>query len=552
MSTVQGGAGQLRREMSRLDLVMAGLGAIIGSGWLFGVLYAANYAGPAAVVGWIIGGIAVILIGLVYAELSGMLPEAGGIARYPHFTHGSLVGFIMGWGAFIAYSTVPAIEAEAVVQYSEHYITSFNNSTLLRFVVEALLLVLFFAINSYGVKAYAKTNTIVTTIKFIMPSVTVLAFLFFASHWSNYSFKPAGSVPGGFAPYGVAGVLKAVALSGIVFSFLGFRQAVDMAGEAKNPQKDVPRAIMTAIGLAVVLYVMLQVVFIAGIAPSAIVKGWASLSFTSPFAQVAAALGLGWLATLLYADAIISPAGTGNVYLASTARVVYASSANKYLSKKFMTLTDRGGAPILGLLVTLIFGILALLPFPSWQSLVGVISSATVFTYMIGPVSATVLRKNHPDAHRPYKQAALEVVGPLAFIVGTLIIYWAGWNIDWKLIVALLAGTAIYALVASRPNTSLDKVDGASLKSGIWLVAYMVVMLAMTYFGSATFGSPFNGGKGLIHYPMDLVVVVVIAIVFYYWGVSSGRMTQAGVDAFERADSDRMARNQAEKSSPLN
>ncbi len=548
MSTVQGGGGQLRKEMSRLDLIMAGLGAIIGSGWLFGVLYAANYAGPAAVIGWLIGGIAVILIGLVYAELSGMLPEAGGIARYPHFTHGSLVGFVMGWGAFIAYSTVPAIEAEAVVQYSEHYITSFNNSTLLRFVVEALLLVLFFAINSYGVKAYAKTNTVVTAIKFIMPSVTILVFLFVASHWSNYSFKPAGNLPGGFAPYGVAGVLKAVALSGIVFAFLGFRQAVDMAGEAKNPQKDVPRAIMTAIGLAVVLYVMLQVVFIAGIAPSGLAKGWASLSFTSPFAQVASALGLGWLATLLYADAVISPAGTGNVYLASTGRVVYAGASNKYLTKRFLTLSNRGGVPILGLLVTLIFGILALLPFPSWQSLVGVISSATVFTYMIGPISAAVLRKNHPDAHRPYKQAALEVVGPLAFIVGTMIIYWAGWNIDWKLILALLIGTAIYGIAAARPGTTLDRVDAASLKSGLWLIAYMVVMLGMTYFGSATFGSPYNHGKGLIHYPLDLVVLAVLALGFYYWGVASGRKTQAGIDAFERADTDRKARNEAERS----
>ncbi len=548
MSTVQGGGGQLRKEMSRLDLVMAGLGAIIGSGWLFGVLYAANDAGPAAVIGWVIGGIAVTLIGLVYAELSGMLPEAGGIARYPHFTHGSLVGFIMSWGAFIAYSTVPAIEAEAVVQYSEHYITSFGSSTLLRFVVEALLLVLFFTINSYGVKAYAKTNTIVTAIKFIMPSVTILVFLFVASHWSNYSYKPAGSLPGGFAPYGVVGVLRAVALSGIVFAFLGFRQAVDMAGEAKNPQKDVPRAIMTAIGLAIVLYVMLQVVFIAGIAPSALAKGWASLNFTSPFAQVASALGLGWLATLLYADAVISPAGTGNVYLASTGRVVYAAGRNKYLTKRFLTLSDRGGVPILGLVVTLIFGILALLPFPSWQSLVGVISSATVFTYMIGPVSAAVLRKNHPDAHRPYRQAALEVVGPVAFIVGTMIIYWSGWNIDWKLIVAILAATAIYGIAAARPNTTLDKVDAASLKSGIWLLAYLVVMLAMTYFGSAAFGAPYDHGKGLIHYPLDLVVVAVLALGFYYWGVASGRKTQAGVDAFERADTDRIARNEAERS----
>lgn len=535
MSTSLSSVDQLRKEMTLLDLIMAGLGAMVGSGWLFGVLYAANDAGPAAVIGWVIGGIAVILIGLVYAELSGMLPEAGGIARYPHFTHGSLVGFIMGWGAFIAYATVPAIEAEAVVQYAEHYIPSLASSSPLRFIVEALLLVLFFAINIYGIKSFAKTNTTVTTIKFFMPLVTILVFLFVAGHWGNYTATSLG----GFAPYGVAGILKAVALSGIVFSMLGFRQAVDLAGEAKNPQKDVPRAIMTAIGLAVFLYILLQVVFISGIPHNALTKGWAGLTFTAPFAQVASALGLGWLATLLYADAIISPAGTGNVYLASCARIVYATANNRYLPKKFQRLGEKSGTPFFGLLITLIAGIIALLPFPSWQSLVGVISSATVFTYMIGPVSATVLRKNHPQAHRPYRLSGLETVAPLAFVVGTLIIYWAGWNVDWKLIVAILAGTLSYIIAASKPETSLDRVDLESLKSGIWLIAYMVVMLGMTYFGSATFGAQFDHGKGLIHYPGDLVVVVIVALIFYFWGVASGRVTEAGIDAFKRAEHQR-------------
>ncbi len=80
MSSQPDGGVVLKRAMSRLDLTMAGLGAIIGSGWLFGGLYAANDAGPASVVGWVIGGVAVLLVGLVYAELSGMAPEAGGMS----------------------------------------------------------------------------------------------------------------------------------------------------------------------------------------------------------------------------------------------------------------------------------------------------------------------------------------------------------------------------------------------------------------------------------------------------------------------------------------
>lgn len=76
---------------------MASLGGIIGSGWLFGALYAANAAGPASILSWLLGGFAVILIGLVYAELAGMLPESGGVARYPDYSHGQVTGFLRAW-----------------------------------------------------------------------------------------------------------------------------------------------------------------------------------------------------------------------------------------------------------------------------------------------------------------------------------------------------------------------------------------------------------------------------------------------------------------------
>ena len=543
MSSQPDGGVVLKRAMSRLDLKMAGLGAIIGSGWLFGGLYAANDAGPASVVGWVIGGVAVLLVGLVYAELSGMAPEAGGIARYPHFTHGSFVGFVMSWGAFIAYASVPAIEAEAVVQYAEHYIPSLANSSFERFVIEALLLLLFFAINAYGVKVFAKTNTIVTTLKFLTPGLTILVFLFVAKHWGNYT----AAATGGFAPYGTSGILKAVATSGIVFAFLGFRQAVDLAGEAKNPQKDVPRAIIVAVVVAIFLYSLLETVFVAAIDPHGLGKGWASLNFTSPFAQVASAIGLGWLAVILYGDAVLSPAGTGNIYLASTARVMYAAANNRYLPARFRKLSERSMVPMLSLGVTAVAGIIFLLPFPSWQSLVGVISSATVFTYMIGPVSATVLRRTEPDAHRPFTLSGLPIIAPIAFVVGTLIIYWTGWSIDWKLIVALLIGAIVYGVVASRPNTQLDKVDSVSLKAGYWLIGYLVAMLAMSYFGSSNFGAPYNHGKGLIQYPWDLIVDAVLGVVFYYWGVASGIRTEDGTAAIANAKADMASRKAQEE-----
>ncbi len=524
--------GRLRREMSYLDLSFAGLGAIIGSGWLFGVLYAANYAGPAAILAWIIAAVIVTFIALVYAELSGMLPEAGGITRFPHFSHGSLVGFIMSWGAFLGYAAVPAIEAEAVVQYAEHYITAFNGNTTLDFIVEAIILLVFYAINIYGVKVFAKINSVVTFLKFVTPTLTIIVILFVAKHWGNYTATTAhGS---GFMPYGSAGVFIAIASGGIIFSLLGFRQAVDLAGEAKNPQRDIPRAIITAILLGALVYTLVQVVFIAALPPHAIAKGWAALSYTSPFAQVATIIGLGWLASILYADAVLSPSGTGLVYLSSGGRVVLGSARNNYIGNKFRGISERFGVPIWAMSITVLFAIIFLLPFPSWQSLVGVISAATAFTYIMGPVSLAVFRKYHNDKHRPFRLGGAKLIGLLAFIGGTLIIYWSSWGVDWKLVVGILGGTVVY-LIASALGAPVEKITREDWRSGLWLPVYLLAMMAMAYFGAARFGSPFNHGKGLIHYPFDLVVDVVLAVVFYAWAVASGRNSQDTEEAFTRS-----------------
>src|SRR6266487_5627254 len=89
----------LRRDVGLIGLLFTSLGSIIGSGWLFGSLYAAQQAGPSALISWVIGGAAVILLALIYAEMGGMYSVAGGIARFPHYAFGSLVGFAAGWFA---------------------------------------------------------------------------------------------------------------------------------------------------------------------------------------------------------------------------------------------------------------------------------------------------------------------------------------------------------------------------------------------------------------------------------------------------------------------
>ena len=107
----------IRRDVGAIALMFTGLGSIIGSGWLFGAWRAAQLAGPGAIYAWIIGAVVIMFVAFTYAELGAMFPESGGAVRYGHYSHGSLVGFVAGWAAWIAIVSVIPVEAEASVQY---------------------------------------------------------------------------------------------------------------------------------------------------------------------------------------------------------------------------------------------------------------------------------------------------------------------------------------------------------------------------------------------------------------------------------------------------
>ncbi len=510
----------LHHSLSFTDLLMTSLGGIIGSGWLLSALFAAQGAGPSAIFSWLIGGVIIMFIGLIYAELSGLFPESGAVVRYPHYSHGHLTGFIMGWAAWIAYSSVPAVESEAVVTYAQTYIPAFKasngNISALGLVCAAGLLLVFFAINYMGVRSFAKINTPLTIIKFIIPALTIILFLIVGFHSTNLTSH-------GFMPYKSQGMMKVVATAGIVFSYLGFRQSVDLAGEARNPQRDVPRAIVWSLILGILIYTLLQLVFIGAIPLSVLDHGWHGVDYSAPFAQLALSLNLGWLAIVIYGSAIISPFGTGNVYTASTTRVLYALGKNRYFPRILAKVDPRTGIPVYALAVAVGLGLIFLAPFPSWQTLVGIVSSATVLTYIIGPISAMVFRRTAPDAKRAIHLGGIGLIAPLAFIGGSLIIYWAGWNTNKILLIATLIGIVLYFTASGLWPRAIERPPVQSLKAALWLIVYLVFMLAISYAGSTVFGAPHS----LIPYPWDLVVVAGVSLLFYFWGVRSGYKTKA-------------------------
>ena len=318
----------LRREIGFIGLLWASGGSIIGSGWLFGAQGALATAGPAAIISWGIGAIAILLLALVHAELGAMYPVAGGTARFPHYAFGGAVGASFGWFSWLQAATVAPIEVMAVIQYGQHY--SFaggwmkvsggeNVLTGTGVVAAVVLMAIFTAINFLSVRRLANTNSAATWWKVGIPLLTILVLAIGGFHTGNFSAAD------GFGPAGATGVLAAVSTSGIIFALLGFEQADQLAGESANPKRDIPRAVIGAIAIGAVIYVLLQVVFLAALPASQIGHTWASSPFTTlsgPFAQLATLVGVGWLATILYIDAVISPPHRADLHDRGVPRVL--------------------------------------------------------------------------------------------------------------------------------------------------------------------------------------------------------------------------------------
>ncbi|MDA8297647.1 MAG: APC family permease [Actinomycetota bacterium] len=519
----------MRREVGFLGLLFVSVGSIIGSGWLLGALGASEQAGPASVISWGLGAVVVVLLALVYAELGAAYPLAGGTLRYPHFAFGSTAGFTAGWLAWIGSVTLAPIEVEAALQYLTgiswlSFLTHATGGTAVLtgpgYGVAVALLALFTVVNAIGVRHFARTNVGTVWWKLAIPALTVGALFAHGLHWSNLH---AG---GGFAPFGARGVLAALP-AGVVFAYQGFEQAVQLGAEAKRPERHLAPAVIGAVAIGVVLYLLLELVFIGSLSPAALVHGWANpigKGTFGPFASIATRLGMGWLAAVLYVDAFVSPAGTGLVYTGTSSRVLFALGEHRYLPDRFVRL-DRRGVPLVALLASFAVGLLLLLPFPGWQELVGFITSATALMYALAPLSFAALRRQDPDRPRPFRLPAERVFGPVSFVAANLIFYWAGWPTDWRLLAAIAIGVLFAtASAATRRRAARPPLD---LHTGWWVPPWLAGMGAISYLGQF-------GGRHLLPFWWDLGVVAAFSLGVYAAALAtrrSGAAVRAELDA---------------------
>ena len=501
------------------QLVLLGLGSLIGSGWLFGAWEASSIAGPAAIISWIIGFVVIGTIAYNYIEIGTMFPQSGGMSNYAQYTHGSLLGFIAAWANWVSLVTIIPIEAVSAVQYISSWpwdwakpmgsLMKDGSISTTGLIAVYAIIIIFSLLNYWSVKLLTSFTSLISFFKLGVPLLTIIMLMVSGFDTGNY-----GHSTGTFMPYGSAPIFAATTMSGIIFSFNAFQTIINMGSEIKSPEKNIARGIAISLTISAVLYIVLQSTFITSMPQSMIHEhGWSGINFNSPFADMAILLGLNWLAILLYIEAVVSPFGTGVSFVAVTGRVLRAMEKNGHIPKFLGKMNEKYKIPRVAIVFNAIISMVMVTLFRDWGTLAAVISTATLVAYLTGPTTVIALRKMGPKMTRPFRAKILKFMAPLSFVLASLAIYWAMWPTTAEVILIIILGLPIYFFYEYKMNWKNTK---KQIGGSLWIIVYLILLAAMSFIGSKEFK-----GMNWIHYPYDFIAIIVLSLIFYKIGSSS-------------------------------
>jgi amino acid transporter len=494
----------MKRSISPVGLLFTSTSAILGSGWLFGAYYAAGFAGPASTLAWVIGGLMIIVIAFVFAEICTMIPITASSTRIPHLIHGSTVSFIFSWIIWLTYLALGPTEVQAIMQYLSIYYPSLLNPnaslTGNGFLLAFFLLAIISIINIFSLRWLIRANNILTILKIIIPliiSITIIYYFFSLDKITH----PSGS---NFMPYGFHGILTAISAGGVIFTFNAFKLAAEMAGEARNPKVALPVAIIGSVVICMALYLLLQIAFLSSLTPENIANGWNNINMGNklgPFAAIATADNLSFLKPLVFIGAIIGPFAAALVYCSSSARSLYGMSENGYVPSLFQKVTTEGN-PIFGIIIFLVFGSLMFAPFHGWQQMVQFLTSLLAITYAIAPVNCYTMRVLLPNQHRDFKLPLGKLWSLIAFFACTLMVYWSGWFVISKSGIVVALGLIILSIYRfSKRNSS--SYFAWNIKESLWFWLYLIGITIISYSGN------FGGGKNYLSTYSSLFIIFI-------------------------------------------
>jgi len=492
-----------QRAISSGALLLASVSAILGSGWLFAGYYTSTFAGPGALLSWLIGGAIVILISFTFAELSAMLPITGSSTRIPQYTHGTIVSFVFAWMIWLSYAALTPTEVQSVIQYLAYFFPQMTypggGLTRTGYAAATALMLAISMVNVMSLRWLMRCNNFLTVLKIAIPIIisVVILILYFSP---GQIIHPAGS---GFLPLGVHGVFAAIATGGIVFAFNGFKQACELAGEAKDPHRALPLAIIGSVGGCLLIYLLLQLAFIAALTPANLEAGWNQLQLPgadSPLAAILHQKDLDSLLPILYLGAVIGPLAAGLMYMSSSSRSLYGQSKNDYLPLFFQTLNSHGH-PIYAIIANFMVGMCLFAPLPGWNKMISFLTSLMAITYAIAPISLLALRKQVPEQHRPFKLPFAKLFGFAAFYFCTLMSYWSGWDIISKLGISFAAGMIV--LFTYHFGTARGRQLTFHWRESAWIWPYFTGLTLISYLGN------FGNGLNILPFGWDFVVIAI-------------------------------------------
>jgi APA family basic amino acid/polyamine antiporter len=455
------GEHRLRRVLGPVALTALGVGAIIGAGIFVLTGLAANvYAGPGLVLSFVVAGFGCAMAALCYAEFASMVPVAGSAYTYAYATLGELFAWIIGWDLVLEYAIASSTVAHGWSHYLLSFLKLFDITLPARWtgnpidfdpathawvqtgaycnLPAGLIVLLVTVILVVGIRESARLNAAMVVLK--------LAVVLFVIGVGAAHIRPENWHP--FLPYGVPGVFKGSAY--IFFAYIGFDSVSTHAEEAKNPQRDVPIAILTSLALCTVLYILVAGV-LTGMVP------YNQIDIGAPVAQAFAARGLPVAVFLISLGAIVGITSVLLVLLLSQARILLAMARDGLIPREFFgAVHPRFRTPhkatILTGVVVAVVG--ALFPLKILADLVNI---GTLMAFVIVCAAVIVMRRTNPDLPRPFRTPLVPWV-PLAGMASNLVMMlYLGWENWLRLFVWLALGLGIYfGYGRQRSNLGLE------------------------------------------------------------------------------------------------
>ncbi|MCC5475288.1 amino acid permease [Streptomyces sp. NPDC059680] len=405
----QGEGGSLRRSLGLWQLTMISIGATLGTGIFVVLGEAVPKAGPAVTLSFVIAGLTALFSALSYAELAGTIPVSGSSYSYAYATMGELIAWVCGWCLLLEYGVSVAAVAVGWGEYLNELLDGTIGVTIPTvlsappgqggiFNLPALIVVMLGMVFLLGgAKESARANTIMVSVK-IAALILFCAIGFMGFKSGNYSH---------FMPLGMAGVSAAGAT--LFFSYIGFDAASTAGEEAKNAQRDLPRAIMLSLVIVTALYVLVAAVAVGA---------WPWRKFKDSEAALAQIMtdvtGQSFWGTLLAFCAVIAIASVVLTVLYGQTRILFAMSRDGLVPKIFARVHPKTGAPRANTVIVSVFcGVLAA-AIPLGQ-LADATSIGTLFAFALVNVAVVVLRRTRPAMHRSFRVPLSPVLPALGF-----------------------------------------------------------------------------------------------------------------------------------------